>query len=307
MQRQVKRTTPDGIERMLSPFHVSWEGLENAVLFRDDEDYDVAVKQIAICARRTNVLVIIYAVVSNHVHVGLLAAMQKDADVYAQELKRVYSMWFSRKYHEKSILHGTDAKAILLDSDWYVRNALAYIPRNALDNGCSVQEYRWSGFRAMFREKPEPGHYWVGQMTKRERERLLHTADNLRQVPWQLDSNGFLIPGSFCDAAYLEQVFNHAPAFFLKTIGTLNPAEMEEKLIAGPRRKLPDSAFYKEVADMASRWFSQDLGELTLEKKKRLLPYIWRTRKTTVNQLARIFDLTREEVRDALRLGKVSG
>ena len=302
MQRIVKRLMPDGTVQTVSPFHVSLEGLEKAVLCRDNEDYSVMVKQIALCARRKNVLVVIYAVVSNHAHVGVLAVRQQDADAFAQELKRVLSMWVSRKYKEENLLRRTDAKAILLDNDWYVRNALAYIPRNALDNGCPVQEYPWSGFRAMFRETPEPGTWEVRRMTKRERECLMHTGEDLRNVPWKLDRNGDLIPDSFCDRAYLEQVFNNDQAFFLKTLGTLNPAELQEKLVDSPRRRLPDSAFYKEVADTADRWFSQELPTLTKEKKYRLLPYLWRTRKTSVNQLARVFDLEREEVREALRL-----
>ena len=68
----------------------------------------------------------------------------------------MYSMWFSRKYGEKGVLRRIQTSAIWLDSDWYVRNALAYVPRNALDNGCNVDEYRWSGYSAMFRKASVP-------------------------------------------------------------------------------------------------------------------------------------------------------
>lgn len=306
MDRIVIRTMPDGTQARVQPFHVSIEGLQNNLLCRDEEDYDVLVKYIAICGHRKNVLVVIYAVVSNHSHEAILAKNQIDADAYGEEVKRMYAMWVRRKYGEEAILQKVDSQAIPLDNEWHVRNALAYIPRNAIDNGCPVQEYRWSGFRAMFSGHMDtglwkPGVKRVALLTKREREVLMHTGDSLKDVPWMLDEDGYLIPESFCDVAYLEQVFNHDPAFWLKTIGTVNPAEMEEKLITAPRKLLPDSDFYKVVADTVQRWFNTDIAHLPTEKKLRLLPYIWRTRKTTVHQLARIFGMDREEVSRAVK------
>ena len=300
MKRIVTRILPSGKMAAVQPFHICIKGLEKAILCRDQEDYDVFVKYIAICSWRKNALVIIYAVVSNHCHVAVLAVSQADADAFAKEMKRMYAQWFRAKYKEPKILHGVDAQAICLDNEWYVRHALAYVPRNALDNGCSVQDYPWSGFRAMFSQDPTPVGRRVAELTKREVSQLMHTRDNLKDVPWLLDESGRLIPASFCDTEYLEQAFNYDPAFWLKTIGALNPAEMEEKLVDGPRRMLPDTEFRKVVNDVALRWFNLDLATLPLDKKYRLLSYIWRTRKTTVSQLARTFGLDPEQIRKAL-------
>ena len=296
MKRYVIRKLPSGETKTVYPFHVCIKGAETAIHCRDEEDYDVYVKYIVLCARRKNAIVIIYAVVSNHCHVAVLAARQADADAFSKELKRMYSLWFRAKYHESKLLHRVDAQAILLDNDWYVRNALAYIPRNALDNGCSVQDYPWSGFRAMFRGGPGPEGKRVASLTKREIGSIMHTRESLKDVTWLLDEKNRLIPDSFCDTAYLEQAFNEEPAFWLKTIGAVNSAEMEEKLVDGPRQMLPDSEFLKIVADTVQRWFSLDLSSLPREKKVRIIPYLWRSRKTTVNQLARVMNMTREDV-----------
>ena len=296
MKRFVTRVLPSGETKTVYPFHVCIKGAETAVHCRDDEDYDVYVKYIALCARRKNVIVIIYGVVSNHSHVAVLAARQADADAFAQELKKMYSQWFRIKYHEAKILHRADAQAILLDNDWYIRNALAYIPRNALDNQCPVQDYPWSGFHAMFRGSSKPEGRRVASLTKRETGSIMHTRDSLKEVGWLLDEKNRLIPDSICDTAYLEQAFNEDPAFWLKTIGAVNPAAMEEKLVDGPRRMLPDSEFHKGVTDTVQRWVSQDLSILPKEKKVRVVPYLWRTRKTTVNQLARVMGMPREDV-----------
>lgn len=277
------------------------KGLQSTILCRDAEDYGIVVKYIAICAHRKNVIVIIYGVVSNHCHVAILAASYQDACAFADELKRMYAQWFQTKYLEKRILKNTDVQALLLDHEWYVRNALAYIPRNALDNGHPIDKYKWSGFRAMFSDKSErPKGLSVHKFSRREQDRIMHSRENLKDVTWLIDPEGDIMPECFCDIEYLEQAFNHDPAFWLKTIGTLNPAEMEEKLVDAPRRMLPDSEFYKVVTDIVDRWFKAELSQLPLEKKLRLIPYLWRTRKTSVNQLARTLGMEREIVRKAV-------
>ena len=301
MRRVVTKTLPDGYTRTVYPFHISIKGLENMILCRDDEDYDIMVKYMAICAQRKNVLIVIYIVVSNHCHVAVLAATQKEAYEFSQELKRMYSMWFNYKYKHIGVLHRVDANALLLENDWHVRNALAYIARNALDNGCPVHEYNWSGFKAMFSTTKDYSSRMVSSLSKREKDSIMHTRDPLKSVRWRIDNQGRLVPWSICDTDYLEQVFNGDQAFFLKTIGTLNQAEMEEKLVNAPRRMLPDTDFLKEVNDASQRWFSCEVSSLPKEKKYRLMTQIWRTKKTLISQLARAFELDKEEVRQRIR------
>ncbi len=297
MRRTFPQELPDGTVRQLHPFHISMEGLETAVLCRDDADYDAIVKILCVAARRKKVLVIIYAVVSNHCHVAILAANQGDADAYGQEIKRMYAMWFRRRYGEEGILRHTDIKAIWLDSDWYVRNALAYIPRNALDNGCPVQDYRWTGYRAMFRQGYERNTgRKVASLTKRERERILHTGDDLSDVRWLLNEREELIPDSFCEHRYLEQAFEQDPAFFLKTIGGQNAAEMQNKLITAPRTIQTDGEFFKLATETSQRWFQAEIPSISLERKIRLITYLHRTSRTTVPQLARVFGLPRNQI-----------
>ena len=304
MRRIVSRVLPDGTIGNVQPFHICLEGLEQAVLCRDDKDYDAFVKIICVAARRKNVIVVIYVVVSNHSHVTILALSQADADAYGEEVKKMASMWVSGRYGERRILRRTDMKAPRLDSDWYVRNTLAYVPRNALDNGCNVNEYRWSGYRAMFRGKVPPGFPGpvrkVGKMTRREHRALFHTGDDLSGVPWLVDADGCLIPESFCDTDYLEQAFNYDQAFFIRTIGTVNVAEMRQRLVDGPRAMRTDGEVLKDAAAEAQRWFGTELSALSLLQKTRLIPYFNRTRKRTVRQLARVFGLDRVTVQSIL-------
>ena len=288
--KDVARRLPDGTVNAVRPFHISFEGLEKEIICRDDQDCDSMVKCLVVCSRRKNVIIIIYAVVSNHAHVAVLARNIYEAKAYAREVKRMYSQLFSRKYGSSKVLHHTDVDVQLLDNDWYLRNALAYIPRNALD-------YKWTGFRAFFRSGSSVGKgRAVSDMTRRECREVLHTGDNLGDVPWRVNSEGELEPDSFCDIAYLEQAFNNDETFFHKSVGGVNLAEMTQKLVVSPRQMKTDAEFRKEVDAISLRWFMTGLSDLPASKKARLIPYVYHTMKTTIPQLARTFGLSKDDI-----------
>ena len=296
--RPVQRILPNGQAANVRPYHISYEGLEKCIICRDDDDCDTLVKCIAVCAHRKNVIVIIYAVVSNHAHIAVLAPSVLAAEAYAAETKRTYSQLFQRKYGEYNALRHTDVKVQAIDTDWYLRNALAYIPRNAYDNGAkNLQDYKWTGFRAFFRKRvPSPGLRRVREMTTREWRNLFHTGDNLSNVPWRIDINGELEPLSICDTKYLEAAFNNDEAFFYKSLGTVNVPEMTQKLVVNPRKRLTDSDFLKEIEQLSQRWYSLGVSQLSITQKARLIPYVSHTILTNVPQLARGFGMPRDAI-----------
>lgn len=306
--RPVTRRLPDGRWANVLPFHISFEGLEKNIICRDDEDCDLMVKTLALCAKRKNVIIIIYAVVSNHAHVAVLARTYKEALAFAEEVKRVYSMHFRRKYGEVKALKGTNVNVQILDNDWYLRNALAYIPRNAFDNGAElIAEYKWTGFRAFFRKKSPAGILRkVADMSEKEWRQIFHTGDDLSNTTWLVNANDELEPISFCDTAYLEQAFNRDEAFFYRLVGGVNIPEMTQKLVVAPRTMRTDSEFLKELDSVSERWYKTNVRNLTFDQKARLLQYIFRTIKTSVPQMARALGMERDEIRKLMNLDHIT-
>jgi hypothetical protein len=78
-------------------------------------------------------------------------------------------------------------------------------------------------------------------------------------------------------------------------------AEMNQKLVDGPRTRLLDGDFFKEVTSVSDRWFGKPVYGLVRSERARLIPYIYRTMKTSIPQLARGFGLSRDEVTEILR------
>lgn len=295
------RQLPNGEILRVYPFHTSLEGHEQRVLCHSDEDYDAFVKIICVCSLRCNTILVMYSVVSNHAHFIVLAQDQKTADALGSEVKKMYSMYFSRKYSDPAVLKRTDSKALLIDSEWYLRNAIAYDIRNAMDNGAkNIQSYKWTGFGALFCEHVSlsgnrPTEH-VSSLSKRRRREIMRTDDDLSTVGWMLDSDGHLIPATICDRHYAEAAFGHDQAFLLRIIGSVNCGEMQSRLVDGPRQMKTDAEMLRLVEDICRRWFGVGVHELPIEKKARVLAYVNRTSRTSEPQLARVFELSREVV-----------
>ena len=294
-ERNPIREFPNGNIGRAYPFHISLEGIETKVLCRDDGDYDVFVKIICICALRKNCILLVYAVVSNHAHATVLALSQGDADAYANEIKRMYAMYFSRKYSDLSVMRGVDAKSIYIHSDYYLRNAIAYDIRNAVDNGAKqIADYNWTSFSAYFRDHSSIMGRKAASLSKRERRRIMHTDDIITDESWLLDENDMIIPHSICNYKYVEGAFNNDSAYFMKMIGVVDKAEMTQSLIIAPRVKVTDGELLKYAEEVSERFFKTKIHNLSIDKKTRIITYVFHTRKTDLSQLSRIFELNRE-------------
>ncbi len=300
-QRVVARKMRDGSIGKLSPFHISLEGMESVLLCRDDEDYDHLQKSFYLCSWIMDCRVISEIAMSNHGHVAILATGMDAARRVGEMIKKRHSQYLSWKYSEKGILNRSDVCVKYLDSDWYVRNALAYIPRNAIDAGVRVEDYRWSSYRGMFVSGRCPsGVRRVADLSRREQELLFRTHADLHAVPWVLDMEGRIEPASACDIQYLEDAFNNDQAFFLKTIGSVNEAEMRQMLEMSGRVRQADAEMLAAISRMAEKWYGKKVLELTPEQKARMLPYLYRSYRTTIPQLSRCLQVPRSLVSSLL-------
>lgn len=299
------RELPDGSITRVYPYHLCFEGKEDAVLFRDDEDCDVMVKYIALSAHKCATILVHYVVVSNHVHIILLAAEENSSVKLANDLKKRYSMWMNKKYGTKGILCGLEYNILLLDSIWYLRNAIAYVTRNALDNSDAVDSYRWSAHQAFFVSTQNKRTTKVADISTRDVRKIFHCRDFSGKKTWAIDNINRLEPSSVCDVSYVESAFNKNPVYYMKVVGVVNIAEMKLKLEELPRGMRYDADLYQLVSEISMKWYNLEIDRLSLLQKSRLLPYVYRTIRTSVPQLARVLGLEREKVSELLHIKKV--
>lgn len=196
-ERNPWRELPDGRIVKVFPFHISLEGNEIKVLCRDDDDYDTFVKIMAVCAKRKSAILAAFGIVSNHGHSVILAENKDTADRFGQEVKKMFSMYFRKKYG---------------------------------------------------------------------------------------------------DSKYVEAAFENDPSIFVQKIGNTNIVEMHRRLEDNPKVFRKDEEVLRSVRDLSMKWFSSEIHDLPYEKKIRLLTYYFRSNRTSTSQMARIFEMPREEV-----------
>lgn len=295
-QRVVERLLPDGSVAKVYPFHVCLEGTESVLLCQDDEDFDHLEKSFYLGALDANALVVSEIVLATRGLCTVLAVNWEGAEAVGEFVKKRHSQFLTKKYEQRQVMARTRISVQYLDTDEFVRNALAYIPRNAMDLGFCIEDYPWSSFQGMV----AGGARSVSSLTHREKEVLFQTHKDLSGVPWLVDDKGRIVPASACDCAYAESAFGNDQAYFLRRIAEVNPAEMYQKLVLNNHVWQNDTKFKVCVTDVAGRWFQKKVLALTTVEQAKLIIYLFRSYYTSVAQLARCLQLRKEDVRRVL-------
>lgn len=79
-------------------------------------------------------------------------------------------------------------------------------------------------------------------------------------------------------------------------IGSVNMAEMQQKLEMNQRVRHTDAEMLAIISNLAEKFYHRSILELTPDMKARLLPYLYRGYRTGVPQLARCLQMPRDLV-----------
>lgn len=132
------------------PCHVTQRGNNRQPCFFDSTDRDLYLELLAGCARRYDVAVHAFVLMTNHVHL-LLTPQAEDG---ISRLMRVtgsrYAQWMNRKYARTGTLWEGRHKASVIATDSYLLCCYRYIEMNPVRAGitASPAAYRWSSHRA---------------------------------------------------------------------------------------------------------------------------------------------------------------
>jgi len=286
----------------LVPFHITSEGLENKVLFKTNEDYITAVNYIHICALAHGVTIVVYIVLSNHVHMVILAPNFEKAKAFGDAYKKIISQYLESIYGHRRYLHKTEILPQYLYNDWYIKNAIAYDLANSYDAGVHPETYRWSSMRAYFCDGKTPtGSFPLRILPVRQVKAIFRTHVSLKNVNWYVNSEYEIEPASAVDYKYVESAF-HSHQGLMQAVFSADKPHLREKLVDGVITRRTDTEFIVTVEDLCQKYFKKSMRELTHENKVKLVSLAWRSFKTSPAQLARCCRLKKDEVRSLLRL-----
>jgi len=142
---------------------ITTEHLEDALWFRDDEDFITGMNYVAIQAALTpEVIVLVFILMSNHVHFVLYGA-REEVEAFVNEFKKRYSVYYSARWGIKKFLkhNGLDIKEIPYNDEAPER-AIAYVQMNCVAANICLHpgQYPWGTGNCFFNPTARRANVW---------------------------------------------------------------------------------------------------------------------------------------------------
>lgn len=325
---------------------VTTEHLEDALWFRDPEDFAVGMNLVAVQASVSAVIVLVFILMSNHVHF-VLYGTRKEVEEFVQRFKGRYSQYYCRKWGVKEFLRRNKVNIKELpDEPEVLERAIAYVLMNCVAAGICTHPslYPWGCGSALFKvpvsevdmdrnpanrasewavgrrgapvgmEQGAPGRTGqsapagkgrgflakIGDLSRRARARLLHSAVADLPAEWALSDAGYVLPESFIGIDAVERLFRSPQRldYFLRTSSKARKRlEMEEESLPS----FKDQVILGAVPDLCQCLFQKKcFAELEQTQKTEILRQLRFRFSACPNQLSRVCGLSYAETAELL-------
>ncbi|MES2832382.1 MAG: transposase [Pseudomonadota bacterium] len=139
------------LPRLIVPFqphHVIQRGAGRHSVFVDADDYRVFLTHLRTSAKKFNVAVHAYVLMSNHLHLLATPAEPISLAKMMQWIGRYYVPYFNHKYDRTGTLWQGRYKTAVIDSDQYFLTCSRYIEMNPVRAGLVAKpgNYLWSSY-----------------------------------------------------------------------------------------------------------------------------------------------------------------
>lgn len=277
-------------------FLVTTDHLESQIWFKDDQDFIVAMNAVPLIAAMAGVRVVVFVLMSNHVHFILYCTYDQALE-FINEFKRHQAFHIRKKYGAEKILRRNKIDIQMLDtSEESLERAIAYVQMNPVAaNICShPSQYPWGTGSCFFKKSATKGTP-VESLSIRSRYKVLHSK---LAVPAGslLGEEGFILPESYVETRLVESVFKTPKRmnYFLynssKAKVVLNSTNID-----GPVFK--DQTIIPVMEDLCRTLFKKgSVQELTQPQQAELIRQLRFRASSNINQIARISGIPYETV-----------
>lgn len=265
---------------------VTTDHLVDRLWFQEDDDFKAGMNGVAVIAQLLSMDVLSFILMSNHVHF-VLCGSHNESLLFINEFKRHHSAYLQRKYGFKEFLRRNDADVQKVSTEEEsLERAIAYVQMNSVAANICLHPtgYPWGTGNAFFNLMPVHGRR-LGNMSRRAQIRCLRS--NIKLPESLRISDGFVLPESFVQVRFVEDVFRTPSRFnyFLN-----NSSKAKRKLESNP--DLPsfrDQVILSAIPDMCrSLYRKTTVSELTSEQQAELVKQLRRRFSADVHQLVRV-------------------
>ena len=236
-------------------WHLATDGTQMDVIFTNKEEYALAMNIVARCYLKSNVKIITFEIMSNHLHF-LLEGKENDCidfmDMTTSRIRRLFSKYRRGVNWSKF----TCNNPILVSNLNMLRHEIVYINRNGflVDVSKTPFSYQWGAGYLFFNvlRTFQIGHP-VSKMSYREKRMLFHS-DNLEIPPRFMCYDGVILPLSYCDIEYGESFFRDGTHYF-NLLSKAFEAYSESAKRLGDKVFINDEEVYPAVVDICKRQY----------------------------------------------------
>lgn len=273
---------------------ITTDHLEEELWFRDEEDFRVAMNFIAIqAARNRRVVVLVFILMSNHVHF-IVIGTREDAEDFINGFRHRYAIYMRKKWGVKEFLrgNGVDYEEVTYEEESFER-AAAYVQMNCVAAKICTHpvQYPWSTGSCFFNQT-KPSGKRLGDMSVRARERLLHSCNVDLPEDWRVCDNGYILPQEYVDLRAVETRFRTPQRmnyFYTNSSKAKKRIETSEGKMAAFR----DQIILGALPDLCRSLFGREsFNELSPEDKTEFMRQIRFRFSADVNQIARVCGLS---------------
>ena len=201
-----------------SIYHFCTDALKDSLLCRDKEDFKAVWNYLAICALINGISVYCLCLMSNHFHILLSGTTDMVASFFYQ-FKQKTGIYLKNRYGNTPVKDLCYQLFPVPDRKAFCRE-VAYILRNPFKAGISNPfAYRWSSATAYFNPYPCEG-IRKNSFPVRILRMMLKTRSRLPDAIRIFE--GVIIPDSFIERNYVENMFDGSPIQFFNLVKAWN-------------------------------------------------------------------------------------
>ena len=279
------------------PFwHLCTPGQSTEVLFRTVEEFIICINLIAAVQRQTNVIILTFAVMSNHLHF-ILECDEASAQAFFDALKRKLRRWFvsSGRYVK---LDEFKCELIRIDNLQSVRNEIVYVNRNGFlaNKAYTPFSYPWGAGYLYYGYIPDNGVLF-SSLSRRVQESIIHgrTDDIYHDL---LVDGEMVMPGSFCDIERGMALFRDGHQYLSRLSKSFEAYSEIAKRI-GDTVVLSDEELYSVIRIISKKQYpDMSLTMLPISYKLELAKRLRSQYNASEGQLQRMLRLDRNIVKE---------
>ena len=275
---------------------VTTEHLKEGLWFREDGDFKVGMNYVALSALFCAVMVIVFVLMSNHVHFVLYCTYE-EAQRFIDKFKENCSRYLAKKYGIRELLRKNRVviQRISPDDESFER-AVAYTHMNppAANICLSPSDYPWGTGGSFFKGRSTKG-VLLSSLSQRAVSKLLHTRQVLPS-DWMISDDGYILPESYVPVSLVESIFR-TPRRMYYFLQNSSKSKRNDEFKGNYLPAFRDQVLISAIPDICRTVYGRNaVSELEEGECAELVKQLRRRFSADYRQIARVTSIPENEV-----------